>query len=71
MQVDAAVAANSSRQGLLEPLDYTIIDKSEIIPGMAHEYYLASDISGTVIAWNTGSLKGVGAAHKLRDGGGT
>lgn len=58
MQVDAAVAAQLARQGLLEPLDYSIIDKSDIIPGMAREHYLASDISGTVIAWNTDSLKG-------------
>ena len=61
MQVDAAVAAQLGRQGLLEPLDYSIIDKSEIIPGMAREYYLASDISGTVIAWNTESLRGEAA----------
>jgi putative spermidine/putrescine transport system substrate-binding protein len=58
MQVDGAIAAQLARQNLLEPLDYSVIDKSEIIPGVAREYYLPSDISGTVIAWNTDALKG-------------
>lgn len=57
-QMDAAVAATAAQQGLLEPLDYSVIDKTDIMPGMAREYYLASDLAGTVLSWNTDVLAG-------------
>jgi putative spermidine/putrescine transport system substrate-binding protein len=52
-QVAAELAATLARQGLLEPLDYSIIDKSALLPGTAHEYLLMSDIAAYHIAWNT------------------
>lgn len=57
MQVDSTIAATLSRQGLLEPIDYSIVDRTDIIPGLAHEYFISCDVAGTVIAWNTTRLK--------------
>ena len=59
MQIDAAVAAALARQNLLEPLDYSVIGKDDLLPGMANQYYVASDLAGTIISWNTDALKGV------------
>ena len=56
-QVDSSLAANYSLQGLLEPLDYSIIDKSSLLPKIAREHYTPSDVAGCVIAWNTKSVK--------------
>ena len=56
-QVAAEVAATLARQGLLEPLDYTVIDKSVLLPGMAHEHLLMSDIAAYHIAWNTKQVR--------------
>jgi putative spermidine/putrescine transport system substrate-binding protein len=36
----------------LEPIDYSIIDKSKFIEGAAGKYRIASDIEGTVVAYN-------------------
>jgi putative spermidine/putrescine transport system substrate-binding protein len=57
-QLDSVEAAAAARQGLLEPLDYDIIDKNDIIPGMAHEYYISSDLAATCLSWNTDRLNG-------------
>lgn len=56
-QVAAEVAATLGRQGLLEPLDYSVIDKSVLIPGVAHETFLMSDVAAYHIAWNTKQVK--------------
>lgn len=58
MQIDAAVAASLARQNLLEPLDYSVIGKDDLLAGMANQYYVASDLAGTIISWNTEALKG-------------
>ncbi|RAX37861.1 ABC transporter substrate-binding protein [Rhizobium tropici] len=36
----------------LEPIDYSIIDRSKFIDGAAGKYRVASDIEGTVLAYN-------------------
>lgn len=36
----------------LEPIDYSIVDKSKFIEGAAGTYRVASDIEGTVLAYN-------------------
>jgi putative spermidine/putrescine transport system substrate-binding protein len=40
-------------EGLLEPLDYKVIDVSNFIPGSWAQYYVGGDAFSTVIAWNT------------------
>lgn len=57
-QLDAVAAATAARQGLLEKLDYSDIDKNGVLAGMAREYYIVSDLAGTVLSWNTERLKG-------------
>jgi putative spermidine/putrescine transport system substrate-binding protein len=57
MQIDSAPAASNARMGLLEALDYGVIDKSSIIPGLASQYYLPIDTAAAVISWNTKNVK--------------
>ncbi len=42
----------------LEPIDYGIVDKSKFIEGAAGTYRVASDIEGTVLAYNAGEFGG-------------
>jgi putative spermidine/putrescine transport system substrate-binding protein len=57
-QIAAEVAAPLARQGLLEPLDYSLIDKSKLLPGVAHEHFLMCDVAAYIVAWNTKAVKG-------------
>jgi putative spermidine/putrescine transport system substrate-binding protein len=52
-QMDSSPAASNAKLGLLEKLDYNVIDKSSIIPGLAREHYLPCDVVAALIAWNT------------------
>ena len=57
MQIDSGPAATDARLGLLDPLDYGVIDKTDIISGLAKEYYLPVDTAAAVISWNTKNVK--------------
>lgn len=57
MQLDSSPAASNAKLGLLEKLDYGVIDKSSVIPGLAREYYLPCDVVAALIAWNTKNVK--------------
>ena len=46
-------AARAGAEGLLETLDYKVIDASSFVPGMAGEYCVGGDVFSTVLAWNT------------------
>ena len=46
-------AARVGAEGILEKLDYKIIDTSSFIPGFAGEYCVGGDVFSTVLAWNT------------------
>src|SRR3954447_15329115 len=46
-------AARAGSEGILEKLDYKLIDASAFLPGMAGEYCVAGDVFSTVLAWNT------------------
>jgi len=48
--------AQAAVQGLLEPLDYTIIDPKSLPPGAESKYCYPFDSYGTVMAWSTKSL---------------
>ena len=46
-------AARSGAEGMLEPLDYKVIDTSNLLPGTFQQYYVCGDVFSTVLAWNT------------------
>lgn len=56
-QMAAEAAVVLGRQGLLEPIDYSLIDRSKLLPGMAHEYFVMTDVAAYHIAWNTDNVK--------------
>ena len=46
-------AARAAAEGLLEPLDFDVIDVSTFYPGLYTDYCLGGDVFSTVYAWNT------------------
>ncbi|MFK7854001.1 MAG: ABC transporter substrate-binding protein [Granulosicoccus sp.] len=46
-------AARAGVEGLLEPLDYSIIDVSTFYPTLKSEFCVGGDVFSTVYAWNT------------------
>lgn len=46
-------AARAAAEGLLEPLDYDVIDVSTFYPNLYTEYCVGGDVFSTVYAWNT------------------
>lgn len=46
-------AARAAAEGLLEPLDYSIIDVSDFYPTLYTDTCVGSDVFSTVYAWNT------------------
>ena len=46
-------AARAGAEGILEKLDYKVIDASSFLPGLAGEYCVGGDVFSTVLAWNT------------------
>ncbi len=52
-QMDSSAAATNAAQGLLEKLDYGVIDKTDLIAGVPHESYIPCDVAAAVMSWNT------------------
>jgi putative spermidine/putrescine transport system substrate-binding protein len=52
---DATDAAILARAGLLERIDYDIVDRKPLLPEAAQEFYLLPDFAAYVMAWNTKS----------------
>jgi putative spermidine/putrescine transport system substrate-binding protein len=46
-------ASRAGAEGLLEPLDYNIIDVSNFYPTLKMKYCVGGDVFSTVFAWNT------------------
>lgn len=46
-------AAAAAAKGCLEPIDYSVVDVSDFIPGTYTDYCVGSDVFATVMAWNT------------------
>lgn len=46
------------RQGLFEPIDYTNIDKANMLDGTTEEFFVLTDVAAYNISWNTDNLKG-------------
>jgi len=60
-QQPAELCATMARQGLLEPLDWSIIDKSKLLDGTTFEHFVMADVAAYHIAWNTKSVKAANA----------
>jgi putative spermidine/putrescine transport system substrate-binding protein len=43
--------------GLLEEIDYSIVDKNKVTPGFAYKYGVCNYMFSTVMAWDTGKVK--------------
>jgi putative spermidine/putrescine transport system substrate-binding protein len=63
VQLDSTAAANFAHQGLLEKLDYGVINKSDLIEGASHEMYLQMDVVAACVAWNTKNVKPAQVPH--------
>ena len=46
-------AARAGAEGILEKLDYKVIDVSSFLPGLHQEHCVGGDVFSTVLAWNT------------------
>ncbi len=46
-------AARAGAEGILEKLDYKVIDTKDFLPNLAGEYCVGGDVFSTVLAWNT------------------
>jgi putative spermidine/putrescine transport system substrate-binding protein len=46
-------AARAGAEGILEKLDYKVIDVSNFVPGTWQDYCVGGDVFSTVLAWNT------------------
>ena len=46
-------AARAGAEGILEKLDYKVIDTKDFLPNMATDYCVGGDVFSTVLAWNT------------------
>lgn len=55
-------AARAAAEGLLEELDYTIIDVSDFYPTLKTDHCVGSDVFSTVMAWNTATYPDAGNA---------
>ncbi|WP_292222498.1 extracellular solute-binding protein [Mesorhizobium sp.] len=49
----AGDAAMAQAMGLSEPIDYSIVDKSSLLPGTFDDNYIIVDVAASVLAWNT------------------
>lgn len=45
-------------RGLLEPIDYSIVDKSHVLPEFAYEFGVVGYMFSSVMAWDTAVVKG-------------
>jgi len=54
--IDATEAAVLAQAGLLEPIDYDVIDRKQLIPEATKPYYLLADIAAYAMGWNTKSF---------------
>ncbi|HEY6434845.1 MAG TPA: extracellular solute-binding protein [Acetobacteraceae bacterium] len=54
--IDATEAAVLAQAGLLEPIDYDIIDRKQLLPQAAQPHYMLADIAAYAMGWNTKSF---------------
>lgn len=57
---DSGLGTQSSLgpEGLLEPIDYTIVDKNKIVPGLAYQWGATGYIYSSVLTWDSKAFGG-------------
>lgn len=60
IDADAFFAARAATEGWLEPIDYSILDASQLIEGAAKEFSVLAGVGAHHIAWNTTQAYGEG-----------
>jgi putative spermidine/putrescine transport system substrate-binding protein len=55
-EIEVFMAIDLGRQGLLEPIDYSIVDKTKVHPGYALEYGVCNYTYSTVITYDTAKV---------------
>ena len=53
IDADAFFAARAAKEGWLEPIDYSILDPSQLLEGAAQEFFVLAGVGAHHIAWNT------------------
>ncbi len=53
VDAEAFAAQSLGRQGMLEPIDYAVVDRSKMRPGFGWDYAASSYFVSYVIAWDT------------------
>lgn len=53
ISTDAIEAATMGKMGLLEPIDYDIINRDDLIEGAANEFHVVNLLAALVMAWST------------------
>lgn len=56
LNIDAGEAATAGMSGWLEPLDWSLTDRSAVLPGVAKDFYVGSEVAAMALAWNTKEL---------------
>ncbi|MBW8637515.1 ABC transporter substrate-binding protein [Hoeflea sp. WL0058] len=60
IQGPAEALAVYAKEGLLEPIDYSVVDKDAMVKGSAHDHFVVTDLAAYNIAWNTDNVTGEG-----------
>ncbi len=53
----AAIGELGIKLGLLEPIDYSVVDRSKVIPEFVFDYGVGNYFFSFVMAWNTESIR--------------
>jgi putative spermidine/putrescine transport system substrate-binding protein len=60
IDADAFFAARAAAEGWLEPIDYSILDPSQLLEGAAQEFFVLAGVGAHHMAWNTTQAYGEG-----------
>lgn len=60
VDADAFFAAKAAAEGWLEPIDYSILDASQLVDGAAKEFSVLQGVGGHHVAWNSDQKYGPG-----------
>lgn len=60
IDADAFFAARAAQEGWLEPIDYSIVDASQLVDGAAKEFAVLQGVGAHHVAWNSEQAYGPG-----------
>lgn len=63
VNVDSDFVIRGGKQGLLEKLDYKVINKDGVMPELVNDYGIGAEIFSTAIGYNTNTFKGDAHPH--------